>query len=220
MNAIAHPLAEDLRRGADGLGLSLDEGQVRALLSYLDLLSRWGRVYNLTAVRDPQAMLIQHLLDSLAVWQPLRRQLGAGPRSVLDVGSGGGLPGVVLAIVDPELQVVCIDAVAKKASFVQQVVGALGLTHLQGRHGRVEQVQETFDLITSRAFATLGDFVAWSRQALADGGCWMAMKGRHPEDEIQALPEQVHVFHVEPLTVPGLNAERCLVWMRPGVASA
>lgn len=210
----SHPQEADLRQGVAALGLSLADDQIGRLLGYLDLLAKWNRVYNLTAVRDPQAMLTQHVLDSLAVWAPLRKRLGHGSLSVLDVGSGGGLPGVVLAIADPKLRVGCIDAVAKKASFVQHVAGSLGLPNLEGRHGRIEQVQERFDLVTSRAFASLTDFVAWSHQALAEGGCWMAMKGKRPDEEIQALPPAVEVFHVEPLAVPGLDAERCLVWLR------
>lgn len=209
-----HPQAAGLRQGVAALGLALSDAQLAQLLAYLDLLGKWNRVYNLTAVRQPQDMLRQHLLDSLAVWKPLRERLGPGKLSVLDVGSGGGLPGVVLAIADPQLQVTCIDAVAKKASFVQHVAGNLGLPNLSGCHGRVEQVQESFDLITSRAFAALDDFVGWSHQALVEGGCWMAMKGKRPDEEIQTLPSWVEVFHVEPLAIPGLEAERCLVWLR------
>lgn len=210
-----HALEAELRQGVADLGLSLQDGQISQLLAYLDLLGKWNKVYNLTAVREPRAMLVQHLLDSLAVYAPLRKHLGPGPRSVLDVGSGGGLPGVVLAIVDGQLNLTCVDAVAKKTSFVQQVAGQLGLSNLTGRHTRIEQVQDEFDLIVSRAFASLPDFVTWSRAALAEGGCWLAMKGKHPQDEMDALPPWVQVFHVEPLAVPGLNAERCLVWLRP-----
>jgi len=130
------------------------------------------------------------------------------------VGSGGGLPGVVIAIGCPDIDVTCVDAVGKKAAFVQQVAGALGLSNLHGRHGRVEAIAGPFDVVTSRAFASLADFTAWSDGALAEGGVWLAMKGRRPDDEIAALPPAVTVFHVEPLTVPGLEAERCLVWLR------
>jgi 16S rRNA (guanine527-N7)-methyltransferase len=134
---------------------------------------------------------------------------------VLDVGSGGGLPGVVLAICMPELNVSCVDTVAKKAAFVQQVAVSLKLPNLRGIHARVESLTDPYQVICSRAFASLPDFVTWSRPALAEGGVWMAMKGKHPQDEIDALPADVKVFHVEPLTVPGLDVERCMVWMRP-----
>ena len=197
------------------LGLTASAGQIEALLRYLDLLDRWGATYNLTAVRERQAMLTQHLADCLALIGPLRRQLARG--RVLDVGSGGGLPGVVIAVMQPEIQVTCVDAVAKKAAFVRQVAGALSLPGLLSVHGRVEQLSSGagFDVVTSRAFASLADFTRLTLACLAPGGVWLAMKGRVPKDEIAALPPTVEVFHVEHLHVPGLNAERCLVWMRP-----
>ncbi len=210
----AHPLRDRLVAGAQVLGLSLVDAQVEQLLGYLDLLGKWNKVYNLTAVRDPAEMLTHHLLDSLAVIAPLRRHTQGRATRLLDVGSGGGLPGVVIAICCPEVEVTCVDAVAKKAAFIQQAAGSLGLAHLHGRHGRVEAVVEKFDVITSRAFATLGDFTAWSQGALADGGVWAAMKGKHPADEMAALPPAIDVFHVEQLTVPDLDADRCLIWMR------
>ena len=207
--------AERLRQGAAALGLALDEAAQTRLLAYLDLLAKWNRVYNLTALRDPVQMLTHHLLDSLAVVAPLRRHTQGRPARLLDVGSGGGLPGVVIAICCPEIAVTCVDAVAKKAAFVQQAAGELGLGNLVGRHARVEAVCEPFDIIVSRAFASLTDFVNWSRGALAEQGVWLAMKGKRPDDEIAALPAGAEVFHVEPLQVPGLDAERCLVWLRP-----
>ncbi len=176
-------------------------------------------VYNLTAVRDPQEMLTHHLLDSLAVIAPLVRHAQGGAARVLDVGSGGGLPGVVIAICCPEMSVACVDAVAKKAAFVQQAAGVLGLSNLRGVHARVESITEPYDVITSRAFATLADFTQWSAGSLGEDGVWMAMKGKHPTDEMAGLPPSVAVFHVEQLTVPGLNAERCLIWMRPAKPS-
>lgn len=139
------------------------------------------------------------------------------PRRVLDVGSGAGLPGVVFAIMRPDLEVTCVDAVAKKAGFIRQVAGELGLSHLRAEHARVEDLAtgaRRFDVITARAFASLADFVALTEPLLAPAGVWMAMKGREPEDEMAALPPTVHVFHVEPLQVPGLEARRCLVWMK------
>ncbi len=214
---MTHPLEAGLREGLQTLGLDVPDEQVATLLAYLDWVAKWNRVYNLTAVRDPGEMLTHHLLDSLAVLTPLRRHLaahaGAGPR-LLDVGSGAGLPGVVLAITSPELDVSCVDTVAKKALFIQQVAAALRLPNLHGVHARVEQLDQPFDVVTSRAFASLADFTQWSRGALATDGVWMAMKGKVPHDEMSALPEDIRVFHVEPLTVPGLDAERCIVWMR------
>ena len=213
-----------LRQGAQALGLVLSEGQITQLLDFLALLQKWNKVYNLTAVRDPQEMLTHHLLDSLAAEAPLRRHLaglpvGQGAR-LLDVGSGGGLPGVVFAICCPEVDVSCVDTVAKKAAFIQQAAAALKLTNLHGIHARVETLAGPFDVVSCRAFAALADFTAWSRQALAPHAVWLAMKGRHPSDEIAALPATVQVFHVEPLTVPGLDAERCIVWMRPAATEA
>jgi 16S rRNA (guanine527-N7)-methyltransferase len=203
---------------ASALSLALSGDQSAALASYLELLQRWNATYNLTAVRDPAAMLTQHLADCLAVAGPIRARCSAG--RVLDVGSGGGLPGVVLAIMVPTLDVTCVDAVGKKAAFVRQVASALALPNLHAEHARVETLRlAPFDLITSRAFATLADFTALTRPLLAAGGCWAAMKGKHPTDEIGALPPAVSVFHVEPLQVPGLDAERCLVWMRPNTAA-
>ena len=213
---MSHPQQQRLAEGATALGLSLAPAQHAQLLAYLDLLAKWNKVYNLTAVRDPAEMLTHHLLDSLAVIGPLRRQTVGRSTRLLDVGSGGGLPGVVIAICCPEIEVSCVDAVAKKTAFIQQVAGTLGLPGLRSVHARVEKLVERFDVVTSRAFATLADFTAWSVGALAEDGVWMAMKGRTPQDEIDALPATVEVFHVEQLTVPGLGAERCLVWMRQG----
>jgi 16S rRNA (guanine527-N7)-methyltransferase len=208
-------LAGGLRAGASELGLSLAPPQVDQLLAYLALISKWNRVYNLTAVREPGEMLTQHLLDSLAIVLPLQRQLGGRPASVLDVGAGAGLPGVALAIACPQLQVSCVDAVAKKVSFIRQAAAELGLRNLQAVHARVESLApKTWDVITSRAFASLPDFVAWTRGSLAQGGVWLAMKGKRPDAEIAELPEDIEVFHVEHLQVPGLEAERCIVWMR------
>jgi 16S rRNA (guanine527-N7)-methyltransferase len=203
-----------LAAGLHALGLVLDTTANDRLIAYLDLLTRWNRVYNLTAVRDPTQMLTQHLLDSLAVVGPLRRERPQ-PARLLDVGSGAGLPGVVIAIVLPAWQVVCIDAVAKKTRFVQQVATELGLPNMAAEHGRVEAATsaEPFDVITSRAFAALAHFVSVTEAHLAADGVWMAMKGRRPDEEITALPAGM-TAKVEPLRVPGLNAERCLVWLK------
>jgi 16S rRNA (guanine527-N7)-methyltransferase len=206
-------LEAGLRSGADALGLALSDAQIKHLLDYAALIQKWNKVYNLTALRDPADMLTHHLLDSLTAISPLIRHTQGQSTKVLDVGSGGGLPGVVLSICLPELQVTCVDTVAKKAAFVQQVAASLKLSNLRGLHARVETLTDPYQVICSRAFASLPDFVNWSRSALAEGGVWMAMKGKHPQGEIDALPADVKVFHVEPLTVPGLDVERCMVWM-------
>ena len=215
-------LAAPLRQGVQALGLPLSDETQQQLLAYMALIQKWTRVYNLTAVRDPQEMLTHHLLDSLSALTPLLRHTAGQPTRLLDVGSGGGLPGVVLAICRPEIQVTCVDTVGKKAAFIQQVAATLRLPNLRGLHARVESVQERYDVVCSRAFASLKDFTQWSQSALAEGGVWMAMKGKMPTDEIAQLPPEVEVFHVEPLTVPGLDAERCMLWLRPrmpGVAA-
>ena len=207
-----------LRRGVGVLELELSDAQISALLDYIALIQKWTRVYNLTAVRDPEEMLTHHVLDSLAVVAPLRRQLHSMGLEesirLLDVGAGAGLPGVVLAICCPTMVVHCVDTVAKKAAFIQQASVSLKLPLLRGIHARVESLTEPYAVVTSRAFASLVDFTLWSKGALADQGVWMAMKGKNPEAEVAQLPAEVAMFHVEPLAVPGLDAERCLVWMR------
>jgi 16S rRNA (guanine527-N7)-methyltransferase len=205
-----------LNDAAQSLGLNLSDTQLEQLLDYLGLIQKWNKVYNLTAVRDPEAMLVQHLVDSLSLLPALRRQLaGKQGQRLMDVGSGGGLPGVVVAICEPGLDVSCVDAVAKKASFIQQVAAELRLPNLHGIHSRVEALKvEPFDIITSRAFASLLDFTQLTRQHLKHDAIWLAMKGQHPDDEIAALPQDVEVFHVEQLQVPGLDAQRCLIWIK------
>ncbi len=217
-----------LIRSAEQMHVPLSEPQADLLLQYLTLIQKWNKVYNLTAVRNPADMLTLHLLDSLAVIAPLRRQGAAtrqasapeAPIRLLDVGAGAGLPGVVIAIGCPEIDVTCVDTVAKKAAFIQQVAVTLKLSNLRGVHARVENLTGPFDVISSRAFASLADFVDGSRAALEAGGLWLAMKGKRPVDEIAALPASVNVFHVEPLQVPGLDAERCIVWMRAAETAA
>ena len=216
-----HALLPALQKGLDGLGLAVPPEQQSQLLAYMDLIAKWTKVYNLTAVRDAQEMLTHHLLDSLAVIGPLRRELaklvlpeGHAQIHLLDVGSGAGLPGIVIAITCPDVSVTCVDTVAKKAAFIQQVAATLKLPNLKGLHARVESLTEPYDVVSSRAFASLIDFTSWSHSALATHGVWMAMKGKHPDQELAALPESTQVFHVEQLQVPGLDAERCIVWMR------
>ena len=206
-----------LRAGLAELHLSLSDAQVQGLLDYQNLIGKWNKVYNLTAVRDPAEMLTHHLLDSLAAVAPLQKHLqdrGLTNARVLDVGAGAGLPGVVLAICCPTLAVTCVDTVGKKAAFIKHVALALGLPNLIGLHARVETITQPFDVICSRAFASLADFTGWSQAALAPGGVWMALKGKHPAEELAMLPPNVPMFHVEPLTVPGLAAERCIIWLQ------
>ncbi|MGC3983852.1 MAG: 16S rRNA (guanine(527)-N(7))-methyltransferase RsmG [Pseudorhodoferax sp.] len=210
-----------LIEAAQALGLALSDAEADALLAYQGLIAKWNKVYNLTAVRDPEQMLTQHLVDCLAAVPPLRRALagqGAEAPALLDVGAGAGLPGVVFAILHPQLQVHCVDTVAKKAAFVQQVAVELKLPNLRGLHARVESLGQGYDIVSSRAFASLVDFTSWSRAALKPDAVWLAMKGKEPVEEIAALPSGVQVFHVEHLQVPGLGAERCIVWMRPAAA--
>lgn len=214
----AADLRPALEAGVRELGLALSGAQIDQLLAYQELIAKWNKVYNLTSVRDPAEMLTHHLLDSLAAIPPLLRQTEGRPVRLLDVGSGGGLPGVVIAITCPQIEVHCVDTVLKKATFIQQVAASLRLPNLRGIHARVESLTAEqgggYDVVCSRAFASLVDFTTWSRSALKPDGVWMALKGKHPADELAALPASVAVFHVEQLQVPGLGAERCIVWLR------
>jgi 16S rRNA (guanine527-N7)-methyltransferase len=216
--APALPDEQRLVELATALGLMISPDQRAGLIAYVDLLARWNATYNLTAVREREAVWVQHIADCLAVLPALDEYLARNPEvtRVLDVGSGGGLPGVVLALMRPGLDVTCVDTVGKKAAFVRQVAGALALPNLHAAHSRVEALRlPAFHLTTSRAFAALSDFVRLTRGLVAPGGVWMAMKGQHPADEIAALPIDAQVFHVEPIRVPSLEAERCLVWIKP-----
>jgi 16S rRNA (guanine527-N7)-methyltransferase len=192
------------------LGLEADAGQRAALLAYLDLLGKWNRTYNLTAIDDPERMFTHHLLDSLAIAPHLDGQ------DLLDVGSGAGLPGIPLAILRPGLRVTTLDASQKKCRFMQQAVIELKLANVAVVHGRVEAYRPpaTFSRIVSRAFAELNDFVAGTRHLLIDGGRWLAMKGQLPRDEISRL-QGARVLQEIPLVVPGLDAERHLIIMEP-----
>ncbi|OGT00792.1 MAG: 16S rRNA (guanine(527)-N(7))-methyltransferase [Gallionellales bacterium RBG_16_56_9] len=207
-------LAAALTHGAQALAVELSAAQVARLLDYLALLAKWNTVYNLTAVRDPAQMVTQHLLDSLAVVPAF-----AGARHVLDVGAGGGLPGLVLAIwaaeAQPAMQVALIDTVHKKTAFLNQAKAELGLNNVSVHTGRVEQLQVVrgFDVITARAFAELADFVAWSGHLLAPGGRFLALKGLRPDAEIARLPSGWQILKIQPVQVPGLTAERHLIWI-------
>ncbi len=201
------------------IGLQCSAAQIKRLQDYLAAMHKWNKTYNLTAVRQPSQMLVQHVFDSMAPVPFLFDAVG-GPeesRSVCDVGSGGGLPGVVIAALAPGWTVQCIDAVEKKTAFVRQMIGTLNLPNLKATHARVEQlVEQDADIVISRAFASLLDFATWSGKHVKEGGHLVAMKGKTPDDEIEALQARTEwrVEHVQPLAVPELNAQRCLVWMR------
>ena len=203
-------LAQVLSEGIAEMRLEVSAFQQEQLMDYLGLMFKWNAVYNLTSLRDPMQMVTHHLLDSLAAVPAF-----AGARNVLDVGSGGGLPGIVLAIVRPDMKVSMIDTVHKKTAFLTQVKAELGLTNVTVYTARVEQLQvsDKFDVITSRAFADLSDFVNWSSHLLAEQGRYIALKGVAPQDEQQRLPAAWRVSAVAPLQVPRLGAERHLVFI-------
>ena len=205
--AAVAPLLAD---GIQALALDLDARQHTQLLDYLALLFKWNAVYNLTSVRDPLQMVTHHLLDSLAAVPSF-----AHAANVLDVGAGGGLPGIVLAIARPAMQVALIDTVHKKTAFLKQVKAELELNNVMVYTGKVQQLRalQPFDVITSRAFADLSDFVEWSGHLLADGGQFIALKGVAPPDEQERLPVPWKVSKLQALQVPGLNAERHLVFI-------
>lgn len=209
-------LSAELDAAAGTLGLPLSSEQAVRLIDFLELLFRWNGTYNLTAIRDRQQMLTHHVVDCLAAVLPLRRHVaGRAPVRILDVGSGGGLPGLVFAVMQPDASVTCVDSIGKKTAFLTQAAATLMLDNLDVVHARVEAmaVSDRYEVIVSRAFASLGEFTRVSASHLAEAGVWMAMKGKIPEDEIQVLPAGIAVFHVEPLSVPGSDASRCLVWM-------
>ena len=201
-----------LESGLVQMGLTLDVGVQEKLLRYIALLDKWNKVYNLTAVREPERMVGLHILDSLSVLS----QVGVSGR-VLDVGTGGGLPGIPLAIVlcvtAPGVKITMLDTVAKKTTFVRHAIGELGLVNADVVTVRVEKYQPThqFDVVISRAFAELTDFVNGAERLCVAGGCMLAMKGVHPFDEIARLPASVTLDEVLPLTVPQVDGQRHLV---------
>jgi 16S rRNA (guanine527-N7)-methyltransferase len=211
-----------LDEGIEQLGIAVTGEQRQQLLDYVALLAKWNAVYNLTAIRDPRQMLIQHILDSLAIIPFITRR--EGPLSALDVGSGGGLPGIVMAIVLPDWKITLNDIVHKKTAFQSQAKLQLGLTNLSVVTGRVEnlrpgiEVPSLFDVIVSRAFAELSDFVTLARHLVADNGRIWAMKGIRPEGEIERLPAEANVCCIERLRVPMLDAERHLIEIKIGAA--
>jgi len=208
LNEFRGPLREQLERGIHALRLELPAGATVRLLVYLDLLVRWNRTYNLTAVRDPAQMVTRHLLDSLAVLPHVRGE------SVADLGSGAGLPGIPLAIARPGLKVTLVDSNGKKARFLREAARALPLENATVQQLRVEALQGTFDCITARAFASLGDMLAWGGHALAPAGAWLAMKGQIEAGELAQVPAGFKVEAVHALGVPGLDAQRHLVEIR------
>jgi 16S rRNA (guanine527-N7)-methyltransferase len=199
-----------LAAGLAELGIDLPDTARQKLLAFRDLLLKWNKTYNLTALRDPEQAISYHLLDSLAILP----HVGEGP--LFDVGSGGGLPGIPLAIARPELAVTLVDAVQKKTTFLQQAAIELGLKNVAVHHARVEEMRGQYAQISSRAFADLARLVGLTRHLLEPGGRWLAMKGVRPDDEIAALPAGVVVEAVVQLTVPGLDAERHLLIMKAG----
>lgn len=209
----AHAL---IRQSVDDWGFYLSDTQIDDMLTYLRMLQKWGKVYNLTAVLEDEAVVVKHLLDSLAAAVSVYRKTEGSAQTILDVGSGGGLPGVVWALANPRWTLTCVDTVAKKTAFIQQVANTLK-DSLRGRlrveHARVETLQGQYSLITSRAFASLPDFVTGTEHLLAPDGFWAAMKGKVPEQEMLELSASVQVFHVEPIAVPLLSEDRCLIWM-------
>jgi 16S rRNA (guanine527-N7)-methyltransferase len=197
-----------LRQGATELGLALNQQACQQLLDYLALLQKWNKVYNLSAIRDPNEMLVKHILDSLAV-VPMLQQ--AAPKTLIDVGTGGGLPGIPLAIMFPDMAVSLLDSNEKKTRFLVQVKAQLGLDNVRVLHTRVEDHQQRYEAVISRAFTALDNFVSLTAPLLADNGTWWAMKSQNLPAEMQALPANVEVKKVDELYVPGLAAERYLV---------
>lgn len=213
MTAIQRPaLLATLQHGVNSMAIELSRPQLEQMIDYLALLTKWNEVYNLTAIRDPLQMVIQHLLDSLVVLPAF----ASTPHRILDVGAGAGLPGIVLAIARPDLALTLVDAVHKKTAFLTQVKVELGLANVTIETARVEQLTPAlgFDVIISRAFANLSDFVAWSGHLLAEGGQFVAMKGIKPLQELTNLPKDWKVTQVLPVAVPGLHAERHLVFIQ------
>lgn len=202
-------IAPGLREGVAELGLSLSDTSLQKISAYATLLQKWNKTYNLTAVRDPQGILALHLLDSLAVLP----HLIPGAASLLDIGSGAGLPGIPLAIARPDLPITLLDSNSKKSAFQKQVIIDLGLHNVSVINARVEQFKPSrgFESIISRAFSELAAFVSSSTHLLAPGGSWLAMKGIYPDQEIVQLPESVTVRETYRLNIPGVNAERHLV---------
>ena len=207
-------LAQMLSDGIQALSIDLAASQQKALVDYIGLMGKWNKVYNLTALREPEQMLNQHILDCLAALPPLRKRF-PGSCKLLDVGAGGGLPSVVFAIACPQWRVTAVDAVAKKSAFIQTTAHTLGLINLQSVHARVEKMHGEFDVVTCRAFATLKDFCESSRHVLHKDGLLLSLKAKLTKEEMLEVPTGIHIEKIESINVPGLAVERCLVWMKP-----
>ncbi|HEV7779256.1 MAG TPA: 16S rRNA (guanine(527)-N(7))-methyltransferase RsmG [Luteibacter sp.] len=203
-------LQNQLEKGAAGLGITLSAEQVALLLDYQALLQRWNGAYNLTAVRDPAGMITRHLVDSLAIAPYVE---GA---TLADLGTGPGLPGIPLAILAPEREVLLVDSNGKKVRFLREAIRSLKLAKVRSAQSRAEEVEGQFDCITARAFASLADMLGWGGHLLAPGGTWLAMKGKHPAEELDGVPAGFRVEAIHALSVPGLDAERHLVVIRRG----
>jgi 16S rRNA (guanine527-N7)-methyltransferase len=199
--------------GLAALHLRLDDNAIARLLDYVELLQRWNATYNLTAVRDPAEMVTRHLLDSLAILPYVTGE------TLADLGTGAGLPGIPLAIAAPERRVVLIDSNGKKARFLREAVRRLGLVNAEVVEGRVESVEEFFDCITARAFTSLAEMLAWGGHLLAPDGVWLALKGRFPQDEAAAMPDDFRIDRTIRLDVPGLDADRHLVVIKRAAAA-
>lgn len=204
-------LKEQLRNGTAQMGLDLSTAQQLLLLEYLSMLKKWNNTYNLTALRDEQKMLSHHLLDSLTLLPYIENA-----KTLMDVGSGGGMPGIPTAICRPDLQITLSDSNTKKTSFLQQAIIELDLKNVTVASGRVEALHDKkVDVVTSRAFAELGDFITLTKHLLNENGYWAAMKGIYPYEELENVPDFVEVYQIDTLSVPTLNAERHMVLMRP-----
>ena len=202
---------QQLQEGLQSMGLSLTTVQQLLLLEYVALLKKWNSTYNLTALRDEHTMISHHVLDSLTLLPYIQHA-----QTLMDVGSGGGMPGIPTAICRPDLQITLLDANTKKTSFLQQAVIELGLHNVSVASGRVEAMHDKkVDVVTSRAFAELADFISLTKHLLNENGYWAAMKGVYPYEELEHVPASVVVEKVDKLTVPMLNAERHMVIMRP-----
>lgn len=211
---------EKTKQACIELSIHLSDKQIEQLVEYLDQLLKWNRTYNLTAIRDPEKALIQHIFDSLAIIPELQRYFSNAnleKPKILDVGSGAGLPGIVMAIVFPNATITCVDPVEKKITFIRQMAGVLGLENLSATHSRVEDLSlKDWDLATSRAFASLEDFATLTGPCINREGMLLAMKGKEPVAEVSNLEQKTEWFveKIEPLKVPQLNAQRCLLWIK------
>ena len=208
----ADQLRQQIARGAAAMQIALSEEQLNALLSYLELLNKWNQAYNLTAIREPERMVNLHMLDSLAV-HPFVQEAS----NIIDVGTGPGLPGIVLAIMNPHKSFTLLDSNGKKTRFLFQARTALNLSNVTIVNDRVEAYhpQKPFDMIVSRAFASLADMTGWCHHLRAENGCFLAMKGQYPVDEIKAIEDEYQVVASDAIDVPGVDGERHLLRLMP-----